>query len=43
MLKMEGVSKIYRTELIETHALREVNLVINEGEFGVGDVGRERA
>ena len=33
MLKMEGVSKIYRTELIETHALREVNLVINEGEF----------
>lgn len=33
MLKMVGVSKIYRTELIETHALRDVNLQINEGEF----------
>ena len=33
MLKMDGLSKIYRTELIETHALREVNLVIDEGEF----------
>ena len=33
MLKMVNVSKIYRTELIETHALREVNLEIKEGEF----------
>jgi putative ABC transport system ATP-binding protein len=33
VLKMVGVSKIYRTELIETHALRDVNLQINEGEF----------
>jgi len=33
MLKMVNVSKIYRTELIETHALREVNLEIHEGEF----------
>ena len=33
MLKMVDVSKIYRTELIETHALRDVNLHINEGEF----------
>jgi putative ABC transport system ATP-binding protein len=33
VLKMVGVSKIYRTELIETHALRDVNLHINEGEF----------
>ena len=33
MLKMVEVSKIYRTELIETHALRDVNLQINEGEF----------
>ncbi len=33
MLKMVGVSKIYRTELIETHALRDVNLQISEGEF----------
>jgi putative ABC transport system ATP-binding protein len=33
MLKMIDVSKIYRTELIETHALRNVNLEIEEGEF----------
>ena len=33
MLKMENVSKIYRTNLIETHALRDFNLVVNEGEF----------
>jgi len=30
---MENVSKIYRTELIETHALRKVNLHIKSGEF----------
>ena len=33
MLKMIDVSKIYRTELVETHALRNVNLEIQEGEF----------
>ncbi|WP_419149313.1 ABC transporter ATP-binding protein [Pseudoalteromonas 'SMAR'] len=33
MLKMNNLSKIYRTELLETHALNEVNLSINEGEF----------
>lgn len=33
MLKMNNVSKIYRTELVETHALRNVNLEIQEGEF----------
>jgi len=33
MLKMNDVSKIYRTELVETHALRNVNLAIQEGEF----------
>ena len=33
MLKMNDVSKIYRTELVETHALRNVNLEIQEGEF----------
>lgn len=33
MLKMENVSKIFRTELIETHALRDVNLHIKKGEF----------
>ena len=33
MLKMENVSKIYRTDLVETHALRNVNLEIKAGEF----------
>lgn len=33
MLKMQGVSKIFRTELVETHALSDVNLHIQEGEF----------
>lgn len=33
MLKMENVSKIFRTELIETHALRKVDLHIKAGEF----------
>lgn len=33
MLTMKNVSKIYRTELIETHALRDVNLHVGEGEF----------
>lgn len=33
MLKMDNVSKIYRTELVETHALRNVNLDIKTGEF----------
>jgi putative ABC transport system ATP-binding protein len=33
MLKMTDISKIYRTELIETHALRELELHVEEGEF----------
>ncbi len=33
MLKMENVSKIYRTNLIETHALRDFSLEIAEGDF----------
>jgi len=33
MLKLQNVSKVYRTELIETHALREFNLEVGEGEF----------
>ena len=33
MLRMNDVSKVYRTELIETHALRELNLHVEEGEF----------
>ncbi len=30
---MKNISKIYQTRMIETHALREVNLKINSGEF----------
>lgn len=33
MLKMSNISKVYRTELVETHALRELDLQVEEGEF----------
>jgi putative ABC transport system ATP-binding protein len=33
MLKMNHISKVYRTELVETHALRELDLHVEEGEF----------
>ena len=33
MLEMHGISKIYRTDLIETHALREFSLKVGDGEF----------
>ncbi|WP_431048130.1 ABC transporter ATP-binding protein [Roseateles sp. L2-2] len=33
MLKMQSLSKVYRTEMIETYALREFNLDVREGEF----------
>jgi putative ABC transport system ATP-binding protein len=33
MLSMQNISKIYRTELIETHALVDVNFEVNEGDF----------
>ncbi|HTJ42972.1 MAG TPA: ABC transporter ATP-binding protein [Kofleriaceae bacterium] len=33
MLKMKDVSKVYRTEMVETHALRELTVEVNEGEF----------
>ncbi|NQY64791.1 MAG: ABC transporter ATP-binding protein [Alteromonadaceae bacterium] len=33
MLQMQNINKIYRTELVETHALKEFNLTVNEGEF----------
>ena len=33
MLKMSQVSKIYRTDLMETYALREVSLEVAAGEF----------
>jgi putative ABC transport system ATP-binding protein len=33
MLHMTKVSKVYRTEMVETHALRELDLDVREGEF----------
>ncbi len=33
MLKMKQITKVYRTELVETHALRALDLHVAEGEF----------
>jgi len=33
MLEMHQVAKIYRTDAVETHALREFSLTVREGEF----------
>jgi putative ABC transport system ATP-binding protein len=33
MLHMQDVSKVYRTEMVETHALRELSIRVREGEF----------
>ncbi len=33
MLHMKDVSKVYRTEMVETHALRELDLEVRAGEF----------
>lgn len=33
MLHMQGVTKVYHTELVETHALRSLDLHVKEGEF----------
>ena len=33
MLQMNEIQKIYRTELVETHALRQMTLSVAEGEF----------
>ena len=33
MLNMTRLSKIYRTQVIETHALRELSIHVREGEF----------
>ena len=33
MLNMRQVTKVYRTELVETHALRALDLQVAEGEF----------
>ena len=33
MLQMKNVNKVFRTDLIETHALRDFDLQVEEGEF----------
>ena len=33
MIKLENIKKVFRTEEVETWALREVNLQVKEGEF----------
>jgi putative ABC transport system ATP-binding protein len=33
MLNMEHIAKVYRTELVETHALRDFSLTVQAGEF----------
>ncbi len=33
MLSMQNISRIYRTELVETHALRGLSLTVDKGEF----------
>jgi putative ABC transport system ATP-binding protein len=33
MLQMKDVSKVYRTEMVETHALRDLTIHVGEGEF----------
>ena len=33
MLSMKGISKVYRTAIVQTHALRELDLSVRAGEF----------
>ncbi len=33
MLIMKDITKVYRTDTVETHALRQFSLVVDEGEF----------
>lgn len=33
LAKLEGVSRVYRTQYVETHALSDIDLEINAGEF----------
>ena len=33
MLNMKDVSKVYRTSMVETHALRALTIDVEEGEF----------
>lgn len=39
MLSMKGIQKVYRTDLIETHALHEFSVEVKKGEF-VAVMGR---
>jgi putative ABC transport system ATP-binding protein len=31
MLEMKALSKVYRTEVVETHALRDFSIKVNDG------------
>ena len=33
MLKMQHLSKVYRTHMVETHALRDFSIHVRDGEF----------
>lgn len=33
MIELKSVSKIFRTDIVETHALRDFDLLVNAGEF----------
>ncbi len=33
MLSMQNISKVYRTDLVETHALRDFSVEVGDGEF----------
>jgi len=33
MLEMSNISKVFRTEVVETHALRDFTLTVDQGEF----------
>jgi len=33
MLTMNNISKVYQTDMVQTHALRDFNLQVEEGEF----------
>jgi putative ABC transport system ATP-binding protein len=33
MLQMKNIRKVYRTDLVETHALEELSLTVEDGEF----------
>jgi len=33
MIQMEKIRKVYRTQLVETHALDDFNFIVEEGEF----------